>query len=100
MKSAVELNSFLLKLFSYVTWFDQSRNREIWKGGSTADNSIRFIVKGRLTRNDLYDTICMTLILSATLSGVETLKHLPFHGICCFVEIFSFFSLVSEFFSK
>ena len=99
MKSAAELNSFLLKLFSYVTWFDQSRNREIWKGG-TADNSIRFIVKGRLTRNDLYDTIYMTLILSATLSGVETLKHLPFHGICCFVEIFSFFSLVSEFFSK
>ena len=59
-----------------------------------------FQLKGGLTRNDLYDTICMTLIVSATLSGIETLKYPPFHGICLFVEIFSFFNLVSDFFSK
>ena len=39
-------------------------------------------------------------IVSATLSGVETLKYPPFHGICFFDEIFSFFNLVSVFFSK
>ena len=66
MKSAVELNSFLLKFFCYVTWFDQRRNRKACKGGSTEDNSIRFIVKGGLTQNDLYDTIYMTLLDSAT----------------------------------
>ena len=50
-------------------------------------------------------TICFAhaehnLIVSATLSGVETLKYPPFYGICFFVEIFSFFNLVSDFFSK
>ena len=42
----------------------------------------------------------MCIIVSVTLTGVETLKYPPFHGICFFVEIFSFFSLVSDFFSK
>ena len=40
------------------------------------------------------------LIVSATLSGVETLKYPPSHGICFFDEIFSFYDLVSDFFSK
>ena len=35
--------------------------------------------------------------VSANLSGVEILKYPPFHGICFFVEIFSFFSVVSDF---
>ena len=39
----------------------------------------------------------LRLIFSATLSEVETLKYPPFHGICFLVEIFSFFSLVSNF---
>ena len=42
----------------------------------------------------------MCIIVSVTLTGVETLKYPPFHGICFFVEIFSFFSLVCDFFSK
>ena len=42
----------------------------------------------------------MCIIVSATLTGVETLKYPPFHGICFFVETFSFFSLVSDFFSN
>ena len=37
------------------------------------------------------------VIVSATLSGVETLKYPPFHGICFFFEVFSFFSLVGDF---
>ena len=41
-----------------------------------------------------------SIIVSATLLEVETLKYPPFHGICFFVEIFSFFSLVSDFFSE
>ena len=40
------------------------------------------------------------MIVSETLLRVETLKYPPFVGICFFVEIFSFFSLVSDFFSK
>ena len=40
------------------------------------------------------------LIVSATLSEVETLKHPPSHGICFLDEIFRFFNLVSDFFSK
>ena len=39
-------------------------------------------------------------IVSANLSGVETLKYPSFHGICFFDEIFSFFNLVSDFFSQ
>ena len=39
----------------------------------------------------------LRLIVSATLSEVEPLKYPPFHGICFFVEIFSFFSLVNNF---
>ena len=35
------------------------------------------------------------IVVPATLSGVETLKYTPFHGICFFVEIFSFFNLVT-----
>ena len=42
----------------------------------------------------------LILIVCATLSGLETLKYPPFHGICFFDEIFSFFNLVSYFFSK
>ena len=40
------------------------------------------------------------IIVSATLAGVETLKYSLFHGICFFVEIFSFFGLVSDIFNK
>ena len=39
-------------------------------------------------------------IASATLSGVDTLKYLSFHGICFLDKIFSFSNLVSDFFSK
>ena len=39
------------------------------------------------------------IFVSATLSGVETLKYPSFHGICFFDKIF-FFNLVSDFFSK
>ena len=42
----------------------------------------------------------MCIIVSATLTGVEALKYPPFYGIFFFVEIFSIFSLVSDFFSK
>ena len=42
-----------------------------------------------------------SLIVSVTLSGIETLKYPSFHGICFFDEIFSFFNLVSsDLFSK
>ena len=47
---------------------------------------------------EIYDM--WSFIVSATLSGVETLKYLSFHGIYFFDEIFSFFNLVSDFFSK
>ena len=40
--------------------------------------------------------LMLEIFVSATLPGLETLKHAPFHGICFFVEFFSFFSLVSE----
>ena len=40
------------------------------------------------------------MIVSATFSAVETLKYTSFHGICSFNEIFSFFNLVNDFFSK
>ena len=36
-------------------------------------------------------------IVSATLSGVETLKYPSFHGIYYFDKIFCFFTLVSDF---
>ena len=39
-------------------------------------------------------------IVSATLSGEDTLKYPSFHGIYFFGKIFSFFNLVSDFFSK
>ena len=42
-----------------------------------------------------------SLIVSVTLSGIETLKYPSFRGICFFDEIFSFFNLVSsDLFSK
>ena len=41
------------------------------------------------------------IIVSVTLSGIETLKYPSFRGICFFDEIFSFFNLVSsDLFSK
>ena len=40
--------------------------------------------------------LLFSLIVSATLSGVEALKYPPFYGICFFDEIFSFFNLVRE----
>ena len=47
-----------------------------------------------------FDKNISQVIVSATLSGEETLKYPPFHGICFFDEIFSFFNLESDFFSK
>ena len=42
-----------------------------------------------------------SLIVSVTLSGIETLKYPSFRGICFFDEIFSSFNLVSsDLFSK
>ena len=42
-----------------------------------------------------------SLIVSVTLSSIETLKYPSFRGICFFDEIFSFFNLVSsDLFSK
>ena len=40
------------------------------------------------------------LIVSAALSVIEKLKYPRFHGICFIDEIFSFFNLVIDFFSK
>ena len=49
-----------------------------------------------------YETEQLTynLIVSAALSGVETLKHPLFHGICFSDKVSSFFNLVSDLFSK
>ena len=50
------------------------------------------IVKSHLNYLDSQRYILFIhLIVSATFSGVDTLKYPPFHGICFFVEIFSFF---------
>ena len=61
-----------------------------------------FPFTGSIDRSNLnrHGFIWLIIFASATLSGVETLKYPPFHGICFFDEIFSFFSLVSDFFSK
>ena len=40
------------------------------------------------------------VFVSATLSGVETLKYPSSYGICFFDKIFSFFNLASDFFSR
>lgn len=40
------------------------------------------------------------VFVSATLPGVETSKYPPFLNICFFDEVFSFFTLVRNFFSK
>ena len=42
----------------------------------------------------------LVIVVSATLSKVETLKYPPFHGIPFFGKIFSFFNLVSNLFSN
>ena len=50
-----------------------------------------------------YYLLKSALFVSATLSGVETLKYLPFHEIYFFDKIlifFFFFNLVSDFFSN
>ena len=58
-----------------------------------------------LNYENLYATLSSgRLFVSATLSGLETLKYSPFHGVCFFDKIFSFFNsvtfLVSEIVQK
>ena len=42
----------------------------------------------------------LSFVVSVILSGVETLKYPRFHGIFFFDKIFTFFNLVSDFFSN
>ena len=49
--------------------------------------------------SEQHPTYDQDIVVSATLSGVETLKYPTFHGICFFDEIFKFFNLVSDIFS-
>ena len=53
-----------------------------------------------LNKSYFYAYRHLEIIVSVALLGVETLKYPPFHRICFFNETFSFFKLVSVFFSK
>ena len=50
--------------------------------------------------NDGLHLVRQPLYCLSDLIGNRTLKYRPFHEICFFVEIFSFFSLVSDFYNK
>ena len=52
----------------------------------------------RVTASDIWMQV--VVIVSATFSGVETLKYPLFHEILFFGEIFSFFNFVSDILSK